>query len=140
MWALRHSEIFSSEMSEELALGNERPMIPQQIDPPEQTKYRKLLDPRFSKKRMIELAPAVRADANALIDKVIDKGECEFDRDFAIPLPCNAFLHLFGLPAGELDNLLRMKDGIIRAHLKHADPAEAQRYRVVLAVAPLDER
>ncbi|MEN8159948.1 MAG: hypothetical protein ABFS41_07745 [Myxococcota bacterium] len=68
IWALRHPEIFSSEMEMHLALGTERPMIPQQIDPPAQTKYRKILDPRFSKKRMLEIAPDVRRHANELID------------------------------------------------------------------------
>ncbi len=130
VWALRHPEIFSSAMDLQVALGTERPMIPQQIDPPEQTKYRKILDPRFSKKRMMELAPAVRADADALIDRFVDKGECEFDRDFAIPLPCNAFLHLMGLPPEELDTFLRMKDGIIRPHMTHPDPVEAQAVRI----------
>ena len=130
VWALRHPEIFSSAMDLQIALGTERPMIPQQIDPPEQTKYRKILDPRFSKKRMKELEPLVRADAKALIDGFLDKGECEFDHDFAIPLPCNAFLHLMGLPAEELDNFLRMKDGIIRPHMRTDDPEEAQGIRV----------
>ena len=46
-WALRHPEIFSSAMDLQIALGTERPMIPQQIDPPAQTKYRKILDQRF---------------------------------------------------------------------------------------------
>jgi cytochrome P450 len=129
-WALRHPEIFSSAMDLQIALGTERPMIPQQIDPPEQTKYRKLLDPRFSRKRMLELAPAVRADANRLIDGFIEKGECEFDRDFAIPLPCNAFLHLMGLPPEELDTFLRLKDGIIRPHMLTEDMAEVQAIRI----------
>jgi cytochrome P450 len=130
VWALRHPEIFSSAMDLQIALGTERPMIPQQIDPPEQTKYRKILDPRFSKKRMMELAPAVRADANALIDGFIDDGGCEFDRAFAIPLPCNAFLHLMGLPAEELDLFLRLKDGIIRPHTQTDDPEAAQQIRL----------
>jgi cytochrome P450 len=129
-WALRHPEIFSSAMDLQIALGTERPMIPQQIDPPAQTKYRKILDPRFSRKRMQELAPAVRADANALIDKIIDTGECEFDSAFAIPLPCNAFLHLMGLPPEELENFLEMKDGIIRPHLQTNDMEKAQQIRI----------
>ena len=129
-WALRHPEIFSSAMDMQVALGTERPMIPQQIDPPEQTKYRKLLDPRFSRKRMQELAPAVRADADRLIDGFIDNGECEFDRDFAIPLPCNAFLHLMGLPPEELETFLKLKDGIIRPQMQTNDFAEAQEIRI----------
>jgi len=114
VWALRHPEIFSSQMDLQLALGTERPMIPQQIDPPAQTRYRKILDPRFSRRRMAEIEPEVRASANRLIDAVIDAGECEFDRDFAVPLPCQAFLSLMGLPQQELDLFLELKDLIIR--------------------------
>jgi cytochrome P450 len=114
LWALRHPEIFSSEMEMHMALGTERPMIPQQIDPPAQTKFRKILDPRFSKKRMQEIAPAVRRHANELIDAFLSRGECEFDREFAVPLPCTAFLSLMGLPQSELPRFLRIKDMIIR--------------------------
>ena len=95
-WALRHPEIFSSEMSMQMALGTERPMIPQQIDPPAQTRYRRLLDPHFSRRRMEDLVPDIRRHASALIDKFVDRGECEFDREFAVPLPCTAFLSLCG--------------------------------------------
>ncbi|MBW1885550.1 MAG: cytochrome P450 [Deltaproteobacteria bacterium] len=129
-WALRHPEIFSSAMDLQIALGTERPMIPQQIDPPAQTKYRKILDPRFSKKRMMKLEPKVRADAGALIDRLIDDGECEFNRAFAIPFPCNAFLHLMGLPSEELEHFLRMKDGIIRPQTQTDDPEKVQEVRI----------
>jgi cytochrome P450 len=101
-------------MDMQLKLGTERPMIPQQIDPPAQTRYRKLLDPHFSRRRMEALAPALRAHANELIDAFIEQGSCEFDSAFAIPLPCTAFLHLLGLPPSDLDLFLELKDGIIR--------------------------
>ena len=114
MFALRHPEIFSSEMSEQLALGTDRPMIPQQIDPPAQTRYRKLLDPLFSRKRMALLEPAIRENAVGLIEAFRDDGGCEFNSQFAIPLPCQAFLHLFGLPMSDLDLFLELKDRIIR--------------------------
>jgi cytochrome P450 len=114
VYALRHPEIFSSEMEVQMGLGTERPMIPQQIDPPAQTRYRKLLDPHFSRRKMEALAEPIRAHANQLIDAVIDAGECEFDEAFAIPLPCTAFLHLFGLPPSDLGLFLELKDGIIR--------------------------
>jgi len=114
VWALRHPEIFSSEMDMQIALGTQRPMIPQQIDPPLQTKFRKILDLRFNRQRMAELEPRVRAHANELIDKIIDQDECEYDRDFAIPLPCTAFLGLMGLPIEDLPLCLELKDGVIR--------------------------
>ncbi len=124
MWALRHPEIFSSAMDVQLALGTERPMIPQQIDPPEQTRFRKLLDPHFSRKRMMKLAPAIRAHANELIDRFYDEGECEFDSAFAIPLPCTAFLALMGLPLSDLDLFLGFKDDIIRPQKNHPDATD----------------
>jgi cytochrome P450 len=113
-WALRHPEIFSSAMDLQMALGTERPMIPQQIDPPAQTRYRRLLDPHFSRRKMEVLVPSIRSNANTLIDSFIAAGECEFDEAFAIPLPCTAFLDLLGLPAADLDLFLELKDGIIR--------------------------
>jgi cytochrome P450 len=114
VWGLREPGLFSSAMEKQLALGTDRPMIPQQIDPPAQTRYRRLLDPHFSRRRMEELAPAIRSQANALIDGFEARGECEFDSEFAVPLPCGAFLSLLGLPLSDLAVFLEIKDDIIR--------------------------
>jgi cytochrome P450 len=129
IWALRHPEVFSSEMDIHLAIGTERPMIPQQIDPPRQTKFRKILDPRFSRRRMLEIEPDVRAHANALIDGFIDAGRCEFNQAFAIPLPCITFLRIMGLPVEDMDLFLELKDGIIRPPTQGSDPAAAAELR-----------
>jgi cytochrome P450 len=112
-YVLRTPEIFSSNM-EAINIGNEVPLIPLQIDPPNLAKYRKLLDPMFTRKKMMLLEPDTRALANELIDKFVDAGECEFDSAFAIPLPCTVFLRLLGLPLEDLDLFLELKDGIIR--------------------------
>lgn len=120
-WALRHPEIFSSAMDLQMALGTQRPMIPQQIDPPAQTRYRRFLDPHFSRRKMEALVPSIRRNANALIDRFIDAGECEFDEAFAIPLPCAAFLELLGLPESDLGLFLELKDGIIRPQKGHPE-------------------
>jgi len=93
-------------------------MIPQQIDPPAQTRYRRLLDPHFSRRKMEALAPAIRSQANALIDRFESRGGCEFDSEFAVPLPCGAFLSLLGLPLSDLGTFLEIKDDIIRPQKK----------------------
>src|SRR3990172_12724239 len=105
-------------MEKLMALGTERPMIPQQTAPPAQTRYRRLLDPHFSRRKMEQLAPAIRSQANALIDRFESRGECEFDADFAVPLPCGAFLSLLGLPLSDLGDFLEIKDDIIRPQKK----------------------
>ena len=111
--ALRHPEIFSSNM-DAVDLKNARPMIPLQIDPPEHKKYRKLLDPIFAPRRMALMEDSVSRIANNLIDGFIDKGEVDFAQAFSVPFPSEVFLTLLGLPLGELDRFLAMKDGIIR--------------------------
>jgi cytochrome P450 len=111
--ALRHPEIFSSNM-DAVDLKNARPMIPLQIDPPEQKKYRKLLDPIFAPRKMALLEESVAVLVNDLIDRFIDRGEVDFAAEFSVPFPSQVFLTLLGLPLDELDRFLVMKDGIIR--------------------------
>lgn len=112
-FALRHPEIFSSAMGA-VGLGNVRPLIPLQIDPPEHKKYRKLLDPLFAPREVARLEVDVTALTNQLIDVFVGRGECEFNGEFAVPLPCTVFLALLGLPLEDLERFLAFKDGIIR--------------------------
>jgi cytochrome P450 len=111
--ALRHPEIFSSNM-DAIDLKNARPLIPLQIDPPEHKKYRKLLDPLFSPRKMALMEEQVAILVNGLIDQFIDRGEVDFAAEFSVPFPSQVFLTLLGLPLDEVDRFLAMKDGIIR--------------------------
>jgi cytochrome P450 len=111
--ALRHPEIFSSNM-DAVDLKNKRPMIPLQIDPPDQRKYRKLLDPIFSPRKMTAMEDNVAVLVNHLIDQFVERGEVDFAKEFSVPFPSQVFLTLLGLPLDELDTFITMKDGIIR--------------------------
>ena len=113
VWALRHPDLFSSG-SDAIDIGNIRPLIPLQIDPPDHVKFRRLLDPLFAPREMEKLEADVRALVVELIDQFVDAGTCEFNAAVAIPLPCTVFLRLLGLPLADLDLFLRFKDGIIR--------------------------
>ena len=126
LFALRHPELFSSEIADQIALGTDRPMIPQQIDPPKQTRYRKLLDPLFSRRKMAHLEPVIRQNACELIEPLIDRGGCEFNQAFAIPFPAQAFLHLFGLPMEDLSLFLEFKNAIIRPQQTARDPLDQE--------------
>jgi cytochrome P450 len=112
-FALRHADVFSSDM-EAISIGNVRPLIPLQVNPPDHVKYRRLLDPLFAPKQVALLENDVRKLSNQLIDDFVDTGECEFNSAFAIPLPCTVFLRLLGLPLEDLDLFLELKDNIIR--------------------------
>ena len=111
--ALKHTELFSSNM-DAVDLGNVRPLIPLQIDPPEHAKYRRILDPLFTPREMARREPRVAELVNEMIDHFADRGECDFHAEFAVPLPCTVFLQLLGLPVEDLDQFLEWKDGVIR--------------------------
>lgn len=110
-YVLRHHELFSS--SVEMHLGNVRPLIPLNIDPPQHLKYRKLLDPLFAPRRMDEQEEDITRRVNHFIDQFIDRGECNFTEEFAEQFPSSVFLGIMGLPEHELRMFLRLRDGIL---------------------------
>jgi cytochrome P450 len=110
---LHKPEVYSSALTSGI-LKNERPLIPLQIDPPAHGKFRRILDPLFSPKKMKSLETSIAALVNELIDGFIDRHEIDFAQEFSIPFPTQVFLTLVGLPIVELPTLLAMKDGIIR--------------------------
>jgi cytochrome P450 len=118
---LRHHEVFSSAI--DLNLGNTRPLIPLNVDPPRHAKFRKLLDPLFTPRKMEAQEADITARVNRYIDTFIDDGEVNFSEDFADLLPSSVFLGLVGLPEDELRMFLRLRDGIL--HGEKIDPAAA---------------
>jgi cytochrome P450 len=125
MWALRHPEVFSSK--DVVNIGNDMPLIPLSVDPPDHRKYRRLLDPEFSPTKMAALEDESRALVNRIIDEFVERGECEFHEDFATPLPSTIFLALIGLPQTDLPQFLRWRDDTIRPDAKNE--VEAQEIR-----------
>lgn len=125
MFVLQNPDIFSSDGAAEI--GQIRPLIPLEIDPPDHAKFRKLLDPLFAPRRVAELADSTRALVNTLIDAVIDDGECNFHRSVAEPLPSQVFLTMFGLPVERTAEFIELKDGIIRPPVASAEEQAAFR-------------
>ena len=117
-YVLRHHEQFSSRV--EMNLGNVRPLIPLNVDPPQHSKYRKLLDPLFAPKRMDEQEEDITRRVNGFIDSFIDRGECNFTEEFAELFPSSVFLGLMGLPEDDLRLFLHLRDGIL--HHEKIDP------------------
>jgi cytochrome P450 len=124
--AFRRPDVFSSN-ADALNIGNVRPLIPLQIDPPDHVRYRRLLDPLFAPKRMAVLESRTAALVHQLIDRFADRGHCDLVTEFTIPLPSEVFLTMFGLPLEDLDTFLRMKDGIIRPPGDHDEQAAHRR-------------
>lgn len=118
---LRNHQLFSSRV--EMGMGNVRPLIPLNVDPPLHAKYRKLLDPLFAPRRMDTQEADIERRVNLFIDAFIDRGECNFSEEFAEVLPSSVFLGLMGLPEDELHMFIHLRDGIL--HPGNIDPDAA---------------
>lgn len=114
---LRHPEIFTTAGATPFPRdpNNYFRMIPLEIDPPEHRTYRAILDPMFSPQAVLKLEGRIRQLTNDLIDQFIDKGECEFAKDFGRPLPVGVFLDIMGLPRDMMDTFVRWAMGLLHS-------------------------
>jgi cytochrome P450 len=94
---LRAAERFSSYPNNLVDAGDGR-MIPLELDPPEHTSFRHLLQPMFSPTRMKALEQDIRSTVHRLIDGFANRGSAEFISEFAHELPTAVFLSLMGWP------------------------------------------
>ena len=83
------------------------------IDPPAQTRYRKLVSKAFTPRAVAELEPVVRDITAALIDGFVDKGTIEFVSEFAVPLPVRVIAKALNVPDDRLDDFKRWSDDSI---------------------------
>ena len=85
-------------------------LYPEESDPPLHTAWRQALNPFMGPATVKNYEAQIREDANTLIDRFIDKGECEFVSEFAAVLPGWAFFkNVLGVPVDDLDKLV---DGV----------------------------
>ena len=144
MTVLRSPDVFSSRF-DAVHIGQVRPLIPLQIDPPDHAKYRKLLDPLFAPRRIALLEDRTRALVSDLVEAVADDGGCNYHAAVSEPLPSTVFLELLGLPVSRAAEFIALKDGIIRPPARTpeersamVDAAGARIYAVLQEV--LDQR
>jgi len=141
---LSHPEVFSSGI-DAVTIGQVRPLIPLQIDPPHHRNYRKLLDPIFAPRRIALLEDRTRSLVRELVAAVVDDGACNFHAAVAEPLPTTVFLQLLGLPVSRAEEFLRLKDGIIRPPVRTQEEriaytAEVGRRIYAVLQEAIDER
>lgn len=88
--------------------------IPEELDPPEHGKYRRILQPYFSPQSMRSLDGMVRETCDTLLENLAGNDGCEFIHDFASRLPNQVFLKMMGLPLDMLDQFLEWEGSLLR--------------------------
>lgn len=85
MRVLEDHETFSNSASRHLS-------VPNAMDPPEHTRFRRIIEPYFGPEAMAEFAPQCRAIAEAVVDRLPADGEveamAEMGQDFALEIQC----------------------------------------------------
>ncbi|WAC94098.1 cytochrome P450 [Mycobacterium sp. Aquia_213] len=110
--ALRNPKVFSSRLALQPP-GYPLPVVPLAFDPPEHTRYRKILQPYFSPHALSKSRPVLERHAAEMIAAFADRGNCEVMADFANLYPFQVFLDLYGLPLEDRDLLISWKDALI---------------------------
>jgi cytochrome P450 len=88
-------------------------LVPNEIDPPQHSTMRAMLNPAFSPKRMAALEDKISQYARDYIGAMRDKGGCEFLTDFAFEFPIRVFLELLGLPQDRVAQFLEWEHKLV---------------------------
>jgi len=80
------------------------------MDPPQHTQFRRIISREFTRGPAAELRPRVSELAAQIVDKVIDRGECEFVSDVAGELPSYVIAELTGIPLEDGRELYKLTE------------------------------
>jgi cytochrome P450 family 142 subfamily A polypeptide 1 len=91
------------------------PTVPQMLDldDPEHLRRRKLVNAGFTRKRVMDRAPGIDDLCDTLIDAVCERGECDFVRDLAAPLPMAVIGDMLGVLPADRATFLKWSDDMM---------------------------
>lgn len=122
--ASRHPELFSSEAQGTLIRDPspaELPMLQSimlNMDPPQHRQYRALVNKGFTPRRVANLEAHVEAKVTEILDRVVERGACDFVADVAGPLPMEVICELMGVPAEDRQRVYDISNMMVG----HDDP------------------
>jgi cholest-4-en-3-one 26-monooxygenase len=83
------------------------------MDPPLHTRYRRLVNKGFTPRMVNQLEEKIHRTADAIIDTVIEKGECDFVTDISAELPLIVIADLLGVPQEDRHNMFDWSNRMI---------------------------
>jgi cytochrome P450 len=99
-------------------------------DPPKHTRVRALMQQAFTPQRVAAMEPHTRDIARKLIDGIVAAGnECDFLRQFALPLPSTVMSGLLGVDSSMTETFARWANSMMGASAAHAIADEAARQK-----------
>lgn len=94
-------------------------------DDPNHRQMRKLFEQAYRASRIKQMEPFVREVSERLVDDFIDRGRCDWVREFAIPLPLIVIIHQVGAREEDMWRIKGWTDAYVqRLSLMHGDETD----------------
>jgi hypothetical protein len=113
--ALRNHDTFVSRRKQLTPSGAMKSMpipLPIAYNPPDHTRFRRILRPYFGPQAVDGLLSALREQASQLINTVAARGACDAIADIADPFPFGALATLCGLPLDDRDKVVAWAEDV----------------------------
>ena len=92
-------------------VANEHTLI--DMDPPRHTRYRKLVNRGFTPRMINLLEDYLRNRTDIILDRVVEKGRCDFVRDISAELPLQAIAEMMGIPVEDRSRVFDWSNALI---------------------------
>ncbi|HEX5615108.1 MAG TPA: cytochrome P450 [Acidimicrobiia bacterium] len=125
--ANRDAATFSSELGGTMIATPEQAQLEQirmimlNMDPPKHTRYRLLVSHGFTPRMIRQLQDHIVENARDIVDRVIERGSCDFVTDLAAELPLQVIAEMMGVPQEDRHKLFEWSNTMIGS----ADPEYA---------------
>ena len=115
--AVKAASVDTESFSNASGIRPKFPPLPMMIDfdAPEHVRRRRLVSEGFTPKRVRALEDKLRVICDAILDRVCERGGCDFVRDIAAPLPIIVIGDMLGVAPGDRDDLLRWSDDMLKS-------------------------
>jgi cytochrome P450 len=128
--AMRTDGVYSNEMGVSLDASAWTPYAHQTMsflamDPPRQTRLRRLVSKGFTPKRVAELEPRIQRITDRYLDRAMESGDLDWIGDFAGKLPMDVISEMLGVPETDRDEVRRLADLLVHREpgLRDVPPA-----------------
>ncbi|OZM70505.1 cytochrome P450 [Amycolatopsis antarctica] len=99
------------------------------MDPPDHTRLRKLVNKAFTPRAVARLRPRVEEITGRLLDRIAEAGSVDLLGTFAFPLPITVISELLGVPEGDQDAFQKWSNVMVSV----APPEQARQASAAMA-------
>ncbi len=121
-------ELREEMIAEVKAYGSENPPIT--ADPPEHKPYKQLILPFFTPKATETYIKFTQELCHELIDRIIDKGQCDAAADYAQQIPPRVIARILGIDPSRGDEFTEWTQGVLELGQTH--PELRMKYRRII--------